>query len=88
MQITSRSTATMPLASPEAFRLRIKKPSPMAAKTKRHELEATEAFTLSCTPSKLKPANVPATMSAKAAAISIEKSHTKIKKSRLPALPT
>jgi len=88
MQIIRRSTAIMPLAKPEALRLRINKPSIIAAIIKRLELEATEAFITLIVPTEVKPANVPATMSAKAAAISIEKSQTKIKKKRLPALPT
>ena len=60
----------------------------MAAAMKKHEVEATEALVGTACPWASNPAKVPAAISAKAAAINMEKSHTKIRKKRFPALPT
>jgi hypothetical protein len=55
---------------------------------KRVEAEATDALFLSIVPSELIPAKVPATISANAAAIRIEKSQTKMRKRSFPDFPT
>ena len=88
MQTINRSIAMIPLARSEAFRFRIKNPSPIAANIKRHEVDATEALVVILKPALSKPSKVPATMSANAAAISMENSQTKIKNKRLPVFPT
>ncbi len=84
---TTRTTPTMNFESSLLFANFMNTPKTIAAKMYIIEIDAADAPGTFCPPSFVKPLNVPARMSAKAAMTNSVKSQQNIRNNFLPVLP-